>query len=139
MNSIKRTVTILILIACTNCAAQDKTRSNLEIIYKAQTRGSLFQISYVNNKINFKNNSIEKKITLKAEDIKIIYDLVSTINLTKIEDLIAPSSDSSSDRAMIAFFSIKVNKDVFTSSNFDHGNPPKELKLLYNKLKSLTL
>lgn len=137
MNVFKKITALLIFITINSCAAQEEKQNNLEIIYKAQTRGSSYQISYVNHKIDFKNNSIEKTITLKAEDIKIISTLVSKINLDKIQTLIAPSSNSSSDRAMIAFFFIKVNKEAFTSSNFDHENPPQELNLLYQKLKTL--
>ena len=135
MNPYVKKISFFIFIIVTSCSAQEEKQNYLEVTYSAETRGSKLQISYSDHKIIYKNNALEKTIILKAEEIQLIYKLISKIDLPEIKNLKSPSNQSFSDAAMSAHFEIKSKKESFISSNFDHENPPEELNLLYKTLK----
>ncbi|MEI7487029.1 MAG: hypothetical protein WCJ72_06390 [Chryseobacterium sp.] len=58
----------------------------------------------------------------------------ATIDLSKISLLESPTTNRYSDRALSSSISIISNKENYQSSDFDAGNPPKELNILYNTL-----
>ena len=134
MNFLIKRISLITLIIATSCIAQQEKQDYLEVIYNAETRGSILKITYVDHKIFYKNNTIEKTITLNAKEVKLIYEAISKIGLSKIKNLKSPSNKSFSDAAMSANFKIKTKKATFISSSFDHENPPKELSLLYKIL-----
>ena len=128
---LKNTIAFLILIL-TSCTAQNKDDNSIfEIIYEARTRGSEIKIEFKNGTLFFKSNSEEKSIVLNDAQINDIQNVAQEIKLTKIADLIAPSDKRFSDKALSASFIIKKNDISYISSDFDQGNPPKELKELY--------
>jgi hypothetical protein len=128
---LKNTIAFLILIL-TSCTVQNKDDNSIfEIIYEARTRGSEIKIEFKNGTLFFKSNSEEKSIVLNDAQINDIQNVAQEIKLTKIADLIAPSNKRFSDKALSANFIIKKNDISYISSDFDHGNPPKELKELY--------
>ena len=83
------------------------------------------------NSIVFKSNLDDKSIVLNNVQLKSIKDVLSEIKLAEIKDLEAPSNKRFSDGALSASFTIKKDTVSYMSSDFDHGNPPKELKVLY--------
>ena len=128
---LKNTIAFLILIL-TSCTAQNKDDNSIfGIIYEARTRGSEIKIEFKNGTLFFKSNSEEKSIVLNDAQINDIQNVAQEIKLTKIADLIAPSDKRFSDKTLSARFIIKKNDISYISSDFDHGNPPKELKELY--------
>ena len=137
MNSFIKKISFFIFILVTSCSAQEEKQDYLEVTYSAETRGNRLQISYSNHTIIYKNKALEKTIILKAEEIQLIYELISKIDLPEIKNLKSPSNQSFSDAAMSASFEIKSKKETFISSNFDHENPPEELNLLYKTLKKI--
>lgn len=123
-------VSILILIA--SCSPQENSvSSDLEIIYKAETRGSSFRLHFKGNTITLEDNNNEKLTTLSNSQVKKINELVLKIKLSEMEALKAPSNKRFSDGALSANFSIKKDSKSYMSSDFDHGNPPKKLKNLF--------
>ncbi len=110
------------------------------VVYEAFSRGSFFYL-----KIN--ETTIEKSIdrSLKnpaskkcsKKEWQNILSYIEKINLEKISELQAPSEKSHTDRALQAQLKISTPDLTFTSSNFDHGNPPKEIESLVNTMLSL--
>lgn len=123
---------ILSLFLFNNCIAQ--TGDTLDIEYMASTRGSSISLLANSTEIVYSDNSEIKKIKLPESQWKEIQLLVSKIELNSINNLISPSKESHTDRALAAILSINKNGTIYESPTFDHGNPPSELKDLINKL-----
>ena len=133
---IKHTIPV-ILILLIGCASEEKVKNTiLEISYKAQTRGSYIDIQLIGNTIDFKTAKENKSIVLSNAQINDIKSIVKKITLSEINDLQAPSNRRFTDGALIANFTIKENNTSYISSDFDHDNPPKELKGLYNLIQT---
>ena len=128
-------VTLLIIVIFSTCNAQEGFNDSIEINYIAQTRGSYLNITIINDSLNLKSSESNKTLILSKKQREEIQDEVSKINLSEISDLEAPSNRRYTDGALSAKFSIKKAQQTFFSSNFDHENPPKELKPLYDLLK----
>ncbi|TVZ56415.1 hypothetical protein OD91_1700 [Lutibacter sp. Hel_I_33_5] len=129
-------LSIVFLILLANCAAQKNDDNIKEVIYKAHTRGSSMSVTIVNNNVFYKTrkDSITKSIN-KDQRNNMVAE-ITKINLEGIRDLIAPSKKRTFDAALHATVSIKSGDKTYTSSNFDHGNPPAELKALVDLLLS---
>lgn len=133
-----KTISLLLLLVLCNCNAQkEQDTASFEITYKAQTRGSFFNILYKKGTLTFKTNIEEKVFDLKSEEKERLIKEVSKIELSEIENLIAPSEKRFTDGALSANFIIKKNNTAFTSSDFDHKNPPEALKNLYEVLLAI--
>jgi hypothetical protein len=128
-------ITLLILIVFSNCIAQENSTEILEVSYFAQTRGSSLKITFKNDSVLYKTNLKDKTLVLSKHLQQKIQEEVKKLNLKEISSLKAPSNRRFTDGALSANFTIKTNTNVFTSSDFDHENPPKELIPLYNLLK----
>ena len=136
MNNIYKYSSLIILILTINCVAQKENNEVLEITYNALTRGRSEMIIFKQNTLLHKNNINTKEYVLNNKDSKAISKAVWNINLSKIQSLKAPSEKRFFDGAMTTTISIKKGDKTYTSSSFDHDNPPKELKYLVDLLKS---
>jgi len=96
----------------------------------ASTRGSSLKIIANPNQIVY--NDTVLKIT--SDKWNVLTTLIQEINLGNLNNLKAPSEDRYRDMALAAELKITTSENNFTSSQFDHGNPPKELKPLLDKL-----
>ena len=126
---------LITFFACN--AQQEVTNYSIALIYKAQTRGAQITITYKEDKIVFISGSDHKTIKLTKKQKQQIQIEVSKIVLSEINNLTAPSDKRFTDGALFASFQIKKNIDSYTSSDFDHKNPPEELKPLYILLESI--
>ena len=126
----------MLVLLTTNCSQNkiDKDEA-IEISYNAQTRGSAIDIKYADKSIHYKSNLTEKRVDLTEEQIENILASLSDVTLDDISDLKAPTNKRFSDGAPIASFTITKGEAIYTSSEFDHGIPPKELKKLYELLE----
>ncbi|ARV09824.1 hypothetical protein BTO05_09275 [Winogradskyella sp. PC-19] len=110
------------------------------ITYQAISRGFFRHISISNGNIsvsddrNLKNMTTVKCNSEDLNQIKIMLNDLEKVSLQKIEP---PSKKHTFDGAPHATLTIR-NGDVekFTPT-FDHGNPPKEISELVNKLLSM--
>jgi hypothetical protein len=134
MNFLYKTIGIIILVFTVSCSAQQEINQVIEIEYQATTRGSSEMIQIISNKLSYKTNNSLKELILDEKKIRAIQSVVSDINLAEIKHLTAPSNNRFHDGALIASITIQKEEHVYTSSNFDHGNPPKELKPLIDLL-----
>ena len=126
---------LLLVIIFSSCNAQNVSKDSIELIYIAQTRGSSLNITFKHNSLYLKSNESDKSLVLSKQQREKILEEVSKINLSEISNLKAPSNKRFSDGTLIAKFIIKKESETYTSSEFDHENPPKELKSLYVLLK----
>jgi hypothetical protein len=135
----------LIVLACNT--AKLSTDNNLDVfeqnqlklIYQAHTRGFFEEVSITEKSIVLLNNRrrINPVIdSITTEKWKACVDLVNTIDLKSMSQLIAPSNLRKSDRVPFAHLSIIKKGDTLKSIDFDHKNPPKELKELVDLILS---
>jgi hypothetical protein len=120
---------IVFLFLFSNCTAQSDS-TNVIIEYSAVTRGTTIEINITLKEITYKKNEATKVVSLAAKQREELENLLKKIKLEELEKLVAPTTNSHSDRALQAALKVTENKIVYTSQTFDHGNPPKELKSL---------
>jgi len=138
----------LTVVVATSCSTAKKSElkeadNNVVFTYTAVTRGS-------SNKIVVKEGSIETTQsrlegqpiteTLTDADWSAVKDAYSKVTV-KNEDLAAivpPSKKHQFDGALIANLTITTSNKEYSTSSFDHGNPPAEIKELVNKIIALS-
>ena len=126
---------LLLMVFFFNCNAQSTSNNKvLKITYNAETRGSFINVLFENKNITFKKNNSTKTNQLTEIENEAIINALKEINLTEINSLKAPSDNRFSDGALSAKFIITKDDSVYTSSEFDHDNPPEELKYLFSLL-----
>jgi len=123
---------MLVNIICFSCNSQESTTIK-QIDYSASTRGSSIKIIASPHQIVYNNEILE----ITSEKWNSLTSLIKEINLNNLKNLKAPSEDRFRDAALAADLKITTSENLFTSSQFDHGNPPKELKPLLNMLNEL--
>ncbi|MBJ7879455.1 hypothetical protein [Gelidibacter salicanalis] len=115
-------------------------QEELAIIYEAQSRGFYEKLWVDQSSISFADNrdlSNVKTRPISKADWGELVALKNALNLKTLPNLKAPSEKRFSDGAAIGSLTIKTKQAEVESSEFDHGNPPKELKSLLNKLLSI--
>lgn len=105
-----------------------------KIELKEQTRGTRrFTTFTPTSKIVSLNDNVTT-FSLSTDEWKKITEQVNQIELSKISTLQSPTSARFSDGALSASISITSGDKIYTSSGFDSGFPPKELKKLYTTI-----
>ena len=136
MKYIYRNIILFSTVLSFSCAAQKENKEVLEITYEAQTRGHSETILYKQNTLVHKVNTSQKEHVLSDKNQKSLREVVSKIKVVEISKLKAPSERRIFDGAMTTTISIKKGEKTYTSSSFDHDNPPKALKPLITLLKN---
>lgn len=127
----------------TSCISQHKndTKNNsslLKIELKEQTRGTNRLITFTPNlKITSLNGDITTS-SLSTDEWRKITEQVSLIELSKVDTFSSSTTDRYSDKALASTITFFVDGKEYTSSTFDAGAPPKELKSLYDLLMGNT-
>jgi len=112
----------------------------MTLIYTAQTRGTYQNVSISKSAVsisNSRNENERKTVACSYSDWKEIMDLVSKLNIESLPELKAPSVESHRDAALAATLTLKQDGREISTPRFDHGNPPKEIKALVNKVLSI--
>lgn len=113
---------------------KEKNEKIEKIEITEKTRGTNRVISFtpISKTVSINGNiTITKLSSIEWENIM---KQAATIDLSKISLLESPTTNRYSDRALSSSISIISNKENYQSSDFDAGNPPKELNILYNTL-----
>ena len=135
----------LIVLACNTAKLSNDNnldvfeQNQLKLIYQAHTRGFFEEVSITEKSIVLLNNRrrINPVIdSITIEKWKACVDLVNTIDLKSMSQLIAPSNLRKSDRVPFAHLSIIKKGYTLKSIDFDHKNPTKELKELVDLILS---
>ncbi len=120
---------------------QESQENVSSIVYEASTRGSFLHIKVDKNTIQKTTDRSLENVTEKRcskDDWATILSFLENIQLKNIDDLIAPTQKSSVDAALQAKLKITAMGNTYSSTNFDHGNPPQEIKQLVNTILSLS-
>ncbi|WP_378180048.1 hypothetical protein [Aquimarina sp. SS2-1] len=113
----------------------------LLVEYDAISRGYFFAVKITNDSITkFKDRSKQESVSkpCSKKGWSEIISSLKKLELEKISDLKAPSDKRTFDGAAHAQLKITTTKETYTSTSFDDGNPPQELKPLVNTILSLT-
>ncbi|WP_152537416.1 hypothetical protein [Aquimarina pacifica] len=108
--------------------------------YETMSRGAFFSIKVSADFIEKTEDRNKKDIGSKKcskDDWATIQSSLNKIDLEKIHKLETPTDYKSVDRALHAKLIIRSSSKTYTSSSFDHGSPPKEIKQLVNTILSL--
>ena len=132
-------------IACTSSLSKTKDNTtqvnNKQKIDKIelteQTRGTnrKFTLTPNNLKTSVNNNITDSKIT-SSEWAAILHEN-NKLDLSKISTYQSTTTGRFSDRALSSKIIISSEEDLYQSSTFDSGNPPAELKSLYDEIQKL--
>ena len=136
----------LIVLACNSAklsndyALEEFEQNELKLIYQAHTRGFFEEVSITEKSMVFLNN--RKRInpinsSITSKEWKACINLVDAIDLKSISKLTAPSDLRYTDRVPYAYLSVIKKGDTIKSIDFDHKNPPIELKQLVEHIISI--
>lgn len=131
-------ITPVVFLLMINCVAQKKTKEFDKIAYKAQTRGSMVELTIEENSLSYKTYQKEGAKEVTKEQLEELKTIINELNLEEISALQAPSEKRITDGALQAEITIKITDKEYKSSIFDAGNPPKELKKLEDFLYKLS-
>lgn len=109
----------------------------LKVEYTAQTRGILNHIVVSSDSIHHRYQDYVKNLKIGAQDWNTLKEIVSGLDLKTLEQLKAPSNESSRDAALEAHVTLIFQNKTIDSSVFDSGNPPEELRELVDQLLSI--
>jgi len=138
-------LTVVVATSCTTAkqSALKEADNNVVFTYTALTRGS-------NNKVVVKQGSIEttqsrlegQPITEKLSDtdwkaVKEAYGKI-TVKDEELATIVPPSKKHQFDGALIANLEVTHGDKIYSTSSFDHGNPPAEVKALVDKIIALS-
>lgn len=117
------------------CDAQKQQDLQTTVIeYVANTRGFYKKITVQNQMVlvskDRKGNDKPVQIKISDSDWKKLIADFQEINLDEVPNLKAPSEKRFYDGAAIANLKIIHKDKTYESTNFDHGNPPAEIKNL---------
>jgi hypothetical protein len=130
---LKLFIHVFLLVAIVDCNTTIYNQEIEQVEYSASSRGSILDVVISKNYI--KCNEDRTEIT--TAQWKALTILVQEINLKSINSLEAPTNDRFRDAAMAAELKIVYDTNIYVSSQFDHGNPPKELSNLVKEILSL--
>ena len=118
---------------------------NMIISYSAITRGTRKIITVSKSETIIEDSRAKtpkQTFSTNEKDWNAIKTLVSEIDIKNIPNLKPPSTKSHYDGALAGSLKIELASKTGSvetmSPTFDHGNPPKEISELVNKLLSLT-
>lgn len=122
-------------------SAGKSENSKMAFEYEAMTRGVYNKIivtqdSIITIKDREKKNTVAK-LTKKA-DWDFLITSIKKIHPEELGNLKAPSNKNFVDAALAANLKVISNGVAVSSPNFDHGNPPAEIKELVNRLIAIS-
>ncbi|MBC8643403.1 hypothetical protein H9W95_02760 [Flavobacterium lindanitolerans] len=130
-------VMVLVLAKGCNSSELRKESENISFEYEATTRGNYRKIIAGQDTIftikSRNGEAVEKNF---HGDWNSMLDLLAKVDRANIQNLKAPSEKRFYDGAMIAGLTVIYKQDTYRSASFDHGNPPKEIKKLVEKIIS---
>lgn len=132
-------ITSTIILSCkSKTMFTDKSSTEIEkISLSERTRGTNRVFIFTNGKLETSLNGSSTIKEITQEDWLKISESIEKINLEEISKLESPSTKRYSDAAFASSIGITKNGTEYKSSEFDAGNPPTELKNLYNEIRKV--
>lgn len=120
---------------CTNSEIK-KESEKISFEYEANTRGNyLKRLVKQDTVFAIKTRGgLPVQNNLSKSDWNSLLTLLSKVDVTKISTLKAPSEKRFHDGAMIANLKVIYKDKTYETTDFDHGNPPAEIKDLVTKI-----
>ena len=115
-------------------------QDHMTIIYEASTRGFYEKTWVSKDSVSFSTDRDLSTVMVskcEREDWITLDTLLKEINLQELPELEAPSKKYQVDGAAMATLTIEQNNETFQTKIFDHGNPPKAIAKLVNKVLSM--
>ena len=108
------------------------------IQYQATSRGLYKMVEANKNTINYQNSRTEKATSKPCSeaDWSNVLQKLNTVDVSKLDQIEAPTKAHQYDGAALATLTIIKDNKTYTSTTFDHGNPPKQLEGIVNQLLS---
>lgn len=108
--------------------------------YSAVTRGGYLMVKANKDTITYQLSRASKEETKDCtkQNWYTLTNLASNVDITKIDQIEAPSKAHQYDGAAIANLNVTVGDKTYRTQSFDAGNPPKEIAEIVNYLLSLT-
>ncbi len=134
---------LLGIITMNTCGQKSMPNKTIitEFKYEASTRGSNYTCLINENDIDVISIGIsdfQKSKSINNEQWSSLINSSKTIDVLNLENLIAPSNNSHTDRARIATLTIITPDSFYISKPFDEGNPPSQLTSLINNMLTIT-
>nr|WP_321221473.1 hypothetical protein [uncultured Psychroserpens sp.] len=133
--------------------SQTKTESNLSanmsqkqaqddkvLNYRAATRGFYLEIWIEGDTIKYTSDYNLKDIhthQIPTEEKEALMDLVNQFDEKQLPTIESPSKKHQYDGAPIATLKITIGDETYKSLGFDHGNPPKLIYPIVEKMLSI--
>ena len=134
-----RLILLFLFFATFSSFAQVQNRKVLlkKIEFVSATRGYQESVVINKNSILVKQSGAaprDEKLKISNADWKIFRNIVQQIDVKKMSNLKAPSTQSHVDAARASHFSITTSKGKFDSVGFDNYDAPNELMSLVKKV-----
>ncbi|MBW3523017.1 hypothetical protein [Chryseobacterium sp. NKUCC03_KSP] len=136
---ITATISLVMISSCkSRSILSEKSISKIEkISLSERTRGTIRDFTLSNGKLESSINGNIDSQELSQNDWSKIVEYTEEINAEGISKLGSPSTKRYSDAALASHITITKNGTDHQSSTFDSGNPPAELKDLYNEVQRI--
>ncbi|WP_159479229.1 hypothetical protein [Chryseobacterium sp. 18068] len=102
-----------------------------------RTRGTIRDFTLSDRKLVSSINGNINSQEISQNDWSKILEYIEEINAENISKLEAPTTKRFSDAALASNITITKNRTDYQSSTFDSGNPPLELKKLYDEIQRI--
>ncbi|WP_040279433.1 hypothetical protein [Psychroserpens damuponensis] len=115
-------------------------QNDVKFNYRAITRGFYLEIWIEGDSIKYTSDNTLKFITstiIPAKEQVDLMKLLSDIDEKMLPKLEAPSTNFRFDAAAIATLEISKDENSYKTVSFDHGNPPKSIKAIVEKMLSI--
>ena len=124
----------------TSTMSKTNQTENMIFEYTAITRGSYTMVKANKDTITYQLSRASKEETKDCtkQNWYTLTNLASNVDITKIDQIEAPSKAHQYDGAAIANLNVTVGDKTYRTQSFDAGNPPKEIAEIVNYLLSLT-
>lgn len=148
-NSTKETVSDTQQITTASKTNKEMTEEKSDIVknnyktiitYQIASRGFYEYFSVSESDITFSKDSGLQNMdnyNCKKKNWTELNELIEAVNLDAFQKLKAPTSKRATDAALIANLAIQIGDVYYMAPEFDHGNPPKEVEALVNKVLSI--
>ena len=120
--------------------SERKMQEDMKISYRAATRGFYLQIWIEGDSIKYTSDNTLKAITthqIPIEEKESLMSLINDFDEKTLPELEAPSTRHQFDGAAIATLEITNGEDSYKTVAFDHGNSPKPIALIVDKILSI--
>lgn len=120
--------------------SQRKTQDAMKINYHAATRGFYLEIWIEGDSIKYTSDYNLKAISthvIPVEEKDSLMSLINDLDEKLLPEIEAPSRHFQFDGAALATFEISNSEGVYKTVSFDHGNSPKLISAIVEKILSI--